>query len=344
MAGHEPLVSIIVPVYNSEKYLHYCVDSIINQSYRNLEIILVDDGATDNSPRICDDYAVKDPRIKVIHQTNGGIGKAQNSGLNAASGEYIAFADNDDILDRRNIELLLHALMQTGADMSKARWRQFGLSQLEEIQQTAAVGSDTPTKITVFKKPLDAYQTVYSKILRIIGTRLGFNTEAQYFNEANWCRLYKRNLFDYLRFPSGGTYAQDVFVAGQLYEHMGSVADINVVLYNWLQTPTSVTHTQRSFAYYHDNFEAGATNFRISRMLGKPVGRSYYTLMGSFEEQKTAKDFHNETSQFRHESDKRILEQLLSEITVKQRIDCEIRRRLRLLEKHVYDLKIKNMK
>lgn len=137
-----PLVSIIIPVYNAEKYLRYCVDSILQQSYTNLEVILVDDGAKDSSPSICDDYAQSDSRVTVIHQPNGGIAKAQNTGLDAAHGDYIAFADNDDILDSRNIELLLHALKSTGADMSKGRWRQFGVSQLPTIYNEAAQGAD----------------------------------------------------------------------------------------------------------------------------------------------------------------------------------------------------------
>lgn len=139
--------------------------------------------------------------------------KAQNTGLDAAHGEYIAFADNDDILDRHNIEYLLHALQNTGADMSKARWRQFGVSQLDEVAQEAATGAETPSKITVFEHPLAAYQTVFCKSLRIIGDKLGRSTEARYFNEANWCRLYKRELWDGIRFPEG-MYAQDVMVAG----------------------------------------------------------------------------------------------------------------------------------
>lgn len=87
-----PLVSIIVPVYNAERYLRYCIESILGQTYTNLEIILVDDGASDASPSICNEYAAKDNRITVIHQTNGGIAKVQNTGLDAAHGEYIAFS------------------------------------------------------------------------------------------------------------------------------------------------------------------------------------------------------------------------------------------------------------
>ncbi len=158
-----PLISVIVPVYNAEDYLRYCVDSILQQSYTNLEVILVDDGAKDSSPAICDEYAAQDSRVTVIHQENGGIAKAQNTGLDAAHGEYIAFADNDDILDRRNIEYLLHALQNTGADMSKARWRQFGVSQLGEVSKEAETGAQAPGKITVFEHPLAAYQTVFCK-------------------------------------------------------------------------------------------------------------------------------------------------------------------------------------
>ena len=90
MPNSDPLISIIVPVYNAEDYLRYCIDSILQQSYTNLEVILVDDGANDSSPAICDEYAAQDSRITVIHQENGGIAKAQNAGLDAARGEYIA--------------------------------------------------------------------------------------------------------------------------------------------------------------------------------------------------------------------------------------------------------------
>ena len=161
-----PLISVIVPVYNAEDYLRYCIDSILQQSYTNLEVILVDDGAKDSSPAICDEYATQDSRVTVIHQENGGIAKAQNTGLDAAHGEYIAFSDNDDILNRRNIEYLLHALQSTGADMSKARWRQFGVSQLGEVSKEAEAGAQAPGKITVFEHPLAAYQTVFCKIGR----------------------------------------------------------------------------------------------------------------------------------------------------------------------------------
>ena len=91
-----PLISVIIPVYNVEKYLHRCLDSVIEQTYKNLEVILIDDGSTDHSGEICDDYAAKDVRIHVIHQENQGVSAARNKGLDNVKGEYITFVDSDD--------------------------------------------------------------------------------------------------------------------------------------------------------------------------------------------------------------------------------------------------------
>ena len=108
-------VSIIVPIYNTEKYLISCFDSILNQTYQNLEIILIDDGSTDNSGKIADDYSKKDSRIKVIHQKNAGQSAARNKGLEKATGEYISFIDSDDKIDPNFIMYLLNAFSSTTA-------------------------------------------------------------------------------------------------------------------------------------------------------------------------------------------------------------------------------------
>ena len=157
-----PLVSIIIPVYNAEQYLPFCLDSVKNQSWSNLQIILIDDGSTDSSPQICDLYASTDNRIIVRHQENGGIAKAQNAGLDLAKGDYIAFIDNDDIMARDNIEILFHALVSNHADMSKARWQQFGISQIQKIKTKASNGTALTGKTTSFSNPLQSYQTVFS--------------------------------------------------------------------------------------------------------------------------------------------------------------------------------------
>ncbi len=112
------MVSIIVPVYKVEQYLSRCVDSILKQSYSNLEIILVDDGSPDNSGTICDEYAQKDSRVKVIHKQNGGLSSARNTGLDIATGNFISFIDSDDWVDIRFIETLRNVMIETQSDMS----------------------------------------------------------------------------------------------------------------------------------------------------------------------------------------------------------------------------------
>ena len=102
-----PLVSIVVPVYKIENVLHYCIDSILNQIYEDFELILVDDGSPDNSGKICDEYAKKENRIKVIHKENGGVSSARNCGIDAAKGKYICFVDSDDYVNKNYLEILI---------------------------------------------------------------------------------------------------------------------------------------------------------------------------------------------------------------------------------------------
>ena len=112
-----PLISIIVPIYNVEKYIYQCVDSILAQTYTNLEIILVDDGSPDNCPKICDDYAMHDARVKVIHKKNGGVSSARNKGIDLSSGELLTFLDADDQLPIDACEQMLEKLLQYNADI-----------------------------------------------------------------------------------------------------------------------------------------------------------------------------------------------------------------------------------
>lgn len=112
----DELISVIVPIYRVEKYLHRCINSIINQTYKNLEIILVDDGSPDNSGSICDEYAKRDKRIKVIHKKNDGLGSARNSGLDCASGIYVTFVDGDDYIGVGHIETMYRCIQVSNAD------------------------------------------------------------------------------------------------------------------------------------------------------------------------------------------------------------------------------------
>lgn len=117
-----PTISVIVPVYNVEQYLKECVDSILNQTFRDFELILVDDGSTDKSGMICDAYANEDPRIIVFHQQNAGAAAARNRGLDVARGEYIAFVDSDDAINNTYLQKLLCSIMEKQADVSMCQW------------------------------------------------------------------------------------------------------------------------------------------------------------------------------------------------------------------------------
>lgn len=374
--NENPLVSIIVPVYNSAKYLSGCVDSILAQTYKNIELILVDDGSKDDSGKICDSYASKDSRVKVIHQQNGGISRAQNAGLDAASGEFIAFADNDDILYCKNIEILLNALLQSGASMSKAKWQQFGLSSLEQIKKEAGLSAsglgarglgteksqatarlENATQIKIVKNPLKAYQTVFCKIFRIIGNKLGKNSEARYFNEANWCRLYKREIWQGVRFPEG-KFAQDTAMASVLYSRMNYVAHVDAVLYYWLQRTDSVTHKMRDAGFYHDHIDAVRANWDLCLEHNVLPARSYYTMVGNLRYERCALKSGENTLNGGKNSDAEIqkiyeknyakdvefAKSAVKKLTILQRAQCFTMACVRNLEKIIYDCKIKNMK
>lgn len=369
--NENPLVSIIVPVYNSAKYLSGCVDSILAQTYKNIELILVDDGSKDNSGKICDSYASKDSRVKVIHQQNGGISRAQNAGLDAVSGEFIAFADNDDILDCKNIEILLNAILQSGASMSKAKWRQFGLSSLEQIKKEAGFGArglgaeksqatarlENLPQIKIVKNPLKAYQTVFCKIFRIIGNKLGKNSEARYFNEANWCRLYKREIWQGVRFPEG-KFAQDTAMASVLYSRMNCVAHVDEVLYYWLQREDSVTHKMRDAGFYHDHIDAVRANWDLCLKHNVVPARSYYTMVGNLRYERCAlKSGENKLNggkssdaeiqkiyEKNYVKDVEFAKSAVKKLTILQRAQCFTMACVRNLEKIIYDYKIKNMK
>ena len=114
----DPKISVIVPVYNVEKYLNKCVESIVNQTYKNLEIILIDDGSPDNCPKICDDWAEKDKRIKVLHIENNGVANARNQGLSIVTGDYVGFVDSDDFVESDMFEILLKNLLDSDSDIS----------------------------------------------------------------------------------------------------------------------------------------------------------------------------------------------------------------------------------
>lgn len=186
------LISVIVAVYNIEKYLSRCIDSILAQTYKELEILLVDDGSTDSSGKICDVYAEKDSRIHVIHRENGGLSAARNTGIDQATGEYIAFVDGDDWLEPIMYQTLIDAAINNEAQLTACRYRRV----FPDCIRDGSTG-----KITVFREP-------YSMLVQQLK-----EDEAYMIQHAAWNKLYHRSLLENLRFPEGKWFEDIVFSA-----------------------------------------------------------------------------------------------------------------------------------
>ncbi|WP_298944736.1 glycosyltransferase family 2 protein [uncultured Microbacterium sp.] len=321
-----PTVSIIVPVYNAERYLGACVASILEQDYRDIEVILVDDGSTDASGALCDGFAAADDRVIVVHRDNGGIAAAQNSGLDAATGEFVTFCDNDDLMSSRMIGRLVEILEATNADMSCCRWHNVGASVAASVRDSHV--GEQPGSYTSFGQPGTYYQVVFSVFLRTLLRR-----ELYYFSEANWGKLYRRSLFDGIRFPEG-RYAQDVAVAMDLYRRMNLVASCDDRLYYWLQRPDSVSHNLRSTRYYHDIVRAHGRCFELAREDGILPARAYFGLRAIAFEKRSIR---STADQEMYDEDRRYVTELLSSLSPWQRLRCAVLHGLRFLEVQVYN-------
>lgn len=214
------LVSVVIPVYNVEKYLCRCINSVLAQSYRNLEIILVDDGSTDNSPAICDAFVKKDIRIKVFHKKNGGLSDARNYAYQYISGEYVTFIDSDDWVDRFYIENLYHAIKMDDSDIS-CSWF---INVFDESKKDNGVNDlfdyHCFSNIEAMKKML--FQD-------------GIETSA-------WGKLYKANLIKYYKYPVGKLY-EDIPVTYQCIKHSKKIGVIKNVDYFYFQRPNSIQNT-----------------------------------------------------------------------------------------------------
>lgn len=221
MKQSEDLISVIVPVYNVEKYLHKCVDSIANQTYKNLEIILVDDGSTDNSGKICDEFAEKDGRIKVIHKENGGQATARNMALNDAKGKYISFADSDDWLSDVFIENMHSEILRTDADIAVC-------ARIKVYQKGSKLAfNDMPSAVMTNVQALK--------------NMLTYNN----MDAAPCDKLYKASLLKSLRFPTGYICEDIPFVFGAVM-NAEKVVYINKPLYYYLQRQGSTSKSDFS--------------------------------------------------------------------------------------------------
>lgn len=210
----QDVISVIVPVYNVAPYLSECLDSILSQDYEKLEVILIDDGSTDDSGKICDAYARQDSRIRVIHQRNGGAAAAKNAGLRAATGEYLSFVDSDDFLEPRAYGYMLSLLKENGADVAVFAFRDVYRNRREEQilrpGRTVLPGSEYLLRFT----------TDWSAALL-------------------WNKLYKRDLFQGVFFEEGHK-IDDEFFTYQGMMNANRVLCDDRVIYNYRKRLSSV--------------------------------------------------------------------------------------------------------
>jgi len=212
------LISIVVPVYGVEEYLERCVDSIINQTYKNIEIILVDDESPDNCGKLCDEFAKKDKRIIVIHKKNGGLSDARNAGLEKSSGEYVCFVDSDDFVSELYVEKLLNGAIKNNADICACNFEYTDLNDKRWIRK------EKENKVYSRKEAIKDIFTTEQ------------NTEVM-----AWNKIYKKSLFTQndIRFPYGKIH-EDNFTTYKLYNKANKIALISDKLYYYVQRDNSI--------------------------------------------------------------------------------------------------------
>ena len=216
--NQSPRISVIVPVYNVEQYLPRCVESILAQTYENLEILLVDDGTKDNSGAICDAYARQDARVKAIHKKNGGLSSARNAGIDAATGEYLSFVDSDDWIEPDMYEKMMALMEKYGVRLVCAgRWD---------------VSSETGEKTLGLCPPKEEAISGEELVRRI------FHWEN--IDSAAWDKLYHKSLFASVRYPLG-VICEDVPTTYRIALDAGQAAMLPCPVYNYYHRPGSIT-------------------------------------------------------------------------------------------------------
>ncbi len=211
----QPLISVIVPVYKVEKYLDKCVSSIVNQTYENLEILLVDDGSPDCCGAMCDAWAEKDARIKVIHKENGGLSDARNAGLAVAKGELISFVDSDDWIEPDFISILVDVLKKTDSDIAAC-----GIDTFYE---------DEPVQPVTHQETVECYEQKEA-LSRLIDDKL---------RQVVWNKLYKRSVIGSIFFAKGKLH-EDEFWSYQIIGNARAVGVTETIGYHYLQRRESI--------------------------------------------------------------------------------------------------------
>jgi glycosyltransferase involved in cell wall biosynthesis len=225
-----PKISVILPVFNVEKYLNTSVNALIHQSYKNLEIILVDDGSTDSSGSICDELKKQDKRIVVVHQKNAGVAAARNMGLSKATGEYIAFCDPDDILDVDMYESLLESIRTNGSDIAMCGFKYVyeDSDKIINIRENNLIHLDT--------------KVIFPYLLKVGSRKVDDNTiETNNIMGCVWRALYKKAIIEGIEFERVSV-CEDLIFTIDVFSRNPKVSIVDKFLYSYLQRNTSVMH------------------------------------------------------------------------------------------------------
>ena len=248
-------ITVIVPVYNVENYLEKCLDSLINQTYKNLEIIVINDGSTDNSGEICQEYAQKDNRIVYIEKENGGLSDARNVGLDKMTGSYVTFIDSDDWVELDYVEILYKKIIEYQADISVGNY--YSYNEDEETYYFHIYGDSYYEKvydnISIFE---NLYESQEMKSFALISA---------------WGKLYKAKLFDYLRFDKGKL-GEDGYFNQKMYLSVNKVVYLNKGLYAYRQRSGSITNTWTE-KWMHALVDAMSERITLLANMGYPLDK-----------------------------------------------------------------------
>lgn len=216
-----PLISVIVPIYNVEKYLRKCIESILLQHYKNLEVILVDDGSPDNCGAICDEYAKKDSRVRVIHKENGGLSSARNAGIDAAKGDYIGFIDSDDTIESFMYQKLMDSILVNDTKISVCTFNYI---------------FDDGKKLAKPNLGEDRKFDFYHAMIEMNSHRL--------FDMGACTKLFSIDLFNNIRFPEGKL-SEDFYIMYKIFDKAQYVSYVATPCYNYFQRKNSITHNTK---------------------------------------------------------------------------------------------------
>ena len=222
-------ITVIIPVYNVEKYLDKCVQSVMNQTYTNLEIILVDDGSPDNCPKMCDDFAKGDSRIRVIHKQNGGLSDARNAGIDIATGEYLMFVDSDDYIAPTMVEKLYTALKTANADISICNFFYVGESNGDDY-------SERNTNLPIKNEVIASESVLKNKSQK----------DKPWYWIVVWNKLYKKEVFENIRFQVDKLH-EDEYIFHEIFFNANRIACISDGLYYYVQRKDSIMGNKMNY-------------------------------------------------------------------------------------------------